>query len=223
MAIFTREDSTTARPRQPRRADLPERGRPGHAYYLGLPGLRDPCPLLHRQGKHPSIGENRFRHTNPSSVTPHSHARFTCVLPTHRSCGVRNRACPVLRPRPCRPSSPLAVSMTPRSCESLSQSPVLSDVQLPTCQPQIQVVDVIQFTSVPLNTNGHLSRAKQPAHSPQHQTQESHPEERHQNPSTHTQLPAPRTSEHQGHPFQVSSPTTYEDSAPHMTIRQAEP
>src|SRR5450631_3967276 len=43
------------------------------------------------------------------------------------------------------------------------------------------------------------------------------------NPSTHTQLPAPRTSEHQGHPFQVPSRTSCEDSSPHMTIGQAEP
>src|ERR1019366_9168388 len=115
------------------------------------------------------------------------------------------------------------VSVKPRGGGFITKRSVLGDIELPTGQPEIQVVDVINFTFIPVDTAGHPARSEQPAHRPEHQPTESHPEEAHQNPATHPQLPAPRTSEHQGHPFQVSSHTSYEESAAHMTIGQAEP
>jgi hypothetical protein len=138
---------------------------------------------------------------------------------------VRTDAWPPVMPGPVSTSRHLCsiVSVKPRGGEFIAETSVLGDIQLPTGQPQIQVVDVSNFTFITLDTAGHPARSEQPAHSPQHQPQESRPEEAHQNPATQPQLPAPRTSEHQGHPFQVSSHTSYEDCAAHMTIGQAEP
>src|SRR5450759_4644324 len=92
--------------------------------------------------------------------------------------------------------------------EFLAQSSLLGAIQLPTCQPQIQAVGVINRTFIPVNTADLPVTAKQPTHGPQHQPQEGHPEEAPQNPATLTQLPTPHTSEHQSHPFQVSSRTS---------------
>ena len=77
-----------------------------------------------------------------------------------------------------------------------------ANVHLPTLQPQIQV-DCVTARAVSVKALGSLRGSEQLAHSPQDQPQEGRPEEAHQDPSIHTQLPAPRSSEHQGHPFQV--------------------
>ena len=115
------------------------------------------------------------------------------------------------------------VLMTPRGDELIAQSSVLGDVELPTCQPQIQVVGVINFTFVTVKAVGHPGGCEKRAHGPQHQPEEAHPKEAHQEPSAHTPLPAPSASEHQGHPFRVLPVRRCPDSTGTMTIGQAEP
>lgn len=98
-----------------------------------------------------------------------------------------------------------AVSMTPVGGKFRAQSLVLGDVELTTFQPQIQVVGINNLMFGFVNSACRPGRSEQPAHGPQHQPQEDRPEQTHQNPSAHPQLPAPHTNEHQDHPFQFSS------------------
>jgi len=55
LSIFIREDSATVKDYADRIGlTVPQGGRPRHPHRVGVPGLRDPGPLLHRRLRHPA-------------------------------------------------------------------------------------------------------------------------------------------------------------------------
>jgi hypothetical protein len=114
----------------------------------------------------------------------------TMKIPSRSTLGAPGRLTPRCRDQPSRWRMPVRRAaeslpagrlgsralMTPRGDELIAQSSVLGEVELATCQPQVQVVGVINFRFVPAKAVGHPGGCEQPAHGPQHQREEPHPE-----------------------------------------------